>query len=569
MHPSLLAGKKENVPQFTVPSINFRRSQDDSYSVLVRNLQQQFAEEKQSKEALKEKETEPENQHCLVNYSLDESHVSNNSLNNSYNMVIPPSEIQPIIQKMAEYVAKNGEDFEYVVKSKNDKRFEFLQPSSEYYAYYTYLRDQSKLQLQPPSVSIDDSSVSKSEDLKSSDVNISNSTNVPSVQEASIIDEFEALYSHDSQDLVYGPELQSLVAPVDELSNSADSLDSLGAPKDSKLKCSKALKGPISFSLKAKESDAVPTEKLKIPLLLDDSDEESNDEGKREKTENPKRKRSEDIKSVPSSRHDSIEREEKPKLTSEMEAKLAEERIKDKLMSAVRERIVQQKKEKRLEMERQKREEQLRKEKQLHIEQQRKEKQLQLERKKKAALFLKMLKNRNPDLDLSKSDKQSDGSREFWDTADNGVLFRKIKGISTNNHSTVIPGIKSEWSESSASEESGEEIMITEFCSDPTAVPPVDSSKISAEPEQQPNSRHENKKRRKKQTRSKSQERHYKSSRNRDSRRRSRSPRNYKHERSKKEKELPAAYALVNRSRSRSRSPRRYRQNPGYWNRRR
>ena len=33
-----------------MPSINFRRSQDDSYSVLVRNLQQQFAEEKLAKE---------------------------------------------------------------------------------------------------------------------------------------------------------------------------------------------------------------------------------------------------------------------------------------------------------------------------------------------------------------------------------------------------------------------------------------------------------------------------------------------------------------------------------------
>lgn len=35
-------------------------------------------------------------------------------------MVVPPSDIRPIIQKMAEYVAKNGEDFEYVVKSKSE-----------------------------------------------------------------------------------------------------------------------------------------------------------------------------------------------------------------------------------------------------------------------------------------------------------------------------------------------------------------------------------------------------------------------------------------------------------------
>lgn len=39
-----------------MPSINFKRSQDDSYSVLVRNLQQQFAEEKLAKEKPKEQD---------------------------------------------------------------------------------------------------------------------------------------------------------------------------------------------------------------------------------------------------------------------------------------------------------------------------------------------------------------------------------------------------------------------------------------------------------------------------------------------------------------------------------
>lgn len=46
--------------QFTVPSINFKRSQDDSYSVLVRNLQQQFAEEKLKKEKREKKSKEQE-----------------------------------------------------------------------------------------------------------------------------------------------------------------------------------------------------------------------------------------------------------------------------------------------------------------------------------------------------------------------------------------------------------------------------------------------------------------------------------------------------------------------------
>lgn len=43
-----------------MPSINFKRSQDDSYSVLVRNLQQQFAEEKLAKEKKTKEEDKKE-----------------------------------------------------------------------------------------------------------------------------------------------------------------------------------------------------------------------------------------------------------------------------------------------------------------------------------------------------------------------------------------------------------------------------------------------------------------------------------------------------------------------------
>ncbi|XP_064489114.1 splicing factor, suppressor of white-apricot homolog isoform X4 [Ornithodoros turicata] len=52
--------------------------------------------------------------------------------------VPPPPDIQPIIDKMAIYVAKNGDDFETVVKSKGDKRFEFLLPTHQYHTYYLY-----------------------------------------------------------------------------------------------------------------------------------------------------------------------------------------------------------------------------------------------------------------------------------------------------------------------------------------------------------------------------------------------------------------------------------------------
>ena len=51
-------------------------------------------------------------------------------------IVPPPPDIQPIIDKLAKYVAKNGDEFEASVRAKCDPRFEFLVPWHSYNAYY-------------------------------------------------------------------------------------------------------------------------------------------------------------------------------------------------------------------------------------------------------------------------------------------------------------------------------------------------------------------------------------------------------------------------------------------------
>ena len=48
----------------------------------------------------------------------------------------PPPDLQSIIDKMAMYVAKNGPEFEIVVKSKKDKRFDFLHSWHKHFPYY-------------------------------------------------------------------------------------------------------------------------------------------------------------------------------------------------------------------------------------------------------------------------------------------------------------------------------------------------------------------------------------------------------------------------------------------------
>jgi len=48
----------------------------------------------------------------------------------------PPPDIQPIIDKLAEYVAKHGHAFEDTVKRNGDPRLQFINSSHEYYRYF-------------------------------------------------------------------------------------------------------------------------------------------------------------------------------------------------------------------------------------------------------------------------------------------------------------------------------------------------------------------------------------------------------------------------------------------------
>ncbi|GLH11240.1 Protein suppressor of white apricot [Gryllus bimaculatus] len=56
----------------------------------------------------------------------------------SPNVSTPPQDMQIIIDKMASYVAKNGQDFETIVRSKGDPRFAFLEPTHSYNSYYRH-----------------------------------------------------------------------------------------------------------------------------------------------------------------------------------------------------------------------------------------------------------------------------------------------------------------------------------------------------------------------------------------------------------------------------------------------
>ncbi|XP_075999457.1 splicing factor, suppressor of white-apricot homolog isoform X2 [Genypterus blacodes] len=125
-------------------------------------------------------------------------------------IIPPPPDTQPVIDKLAEYVARNGIKFEASVRAKNDPRFDFLQSWNQFNPYYEFKK------------------------------------NYFLQKEGRSFAEFEA---------------------TDE----SDALESDKAADESKLV--KASFAPISFAIKAKENDLLPLEKNRV-RLDDDSDED-------------------------------------------------------------------------------------------------------------------------------------------------------------------------------------------------------------------------------------------------------------------------------------------------------
>ncbi|XP_028317991.1 splicing factor, suppressor of white-apricot homolog isoform X2 [Gouania willdenowi] len=74
-------------------------------------------------------------------------------------IIPPPPDIQPVIDKLAEYVARNGLKFETSVRAKNDPRFDFLQSWNQYNTYYEFKKNyflQKEGKAWPESGNIDD-----------------------------------------------------------------------------------------------------------------------------------------------------------------------------------------------------------------------------------------------------------------------------------------------------------------------------------------------------------------------------------------------------------------------------
>ncbi|XP_067910693.1 splicing factor, suppressor of white-apricot homolog isoform X2 [Heterodontus francisci] len=219
-------------------------------------------------------------------------------------IIPPPPDIQPVIDKLAEYVARNGTKFETSVRDKKDTRFEFLQPWHQYNAYYEFKKQY----------------FSQKEGCSIPQETVASSTLICSESNALDVLQFEV------QQEVTSTSVSSAMITQTDCTSSTDK-----PVNDGKL--IKASFAPISFAIKAKENDMLPLEKKRVKLD-DDSDEDRDVQ----ETSNV-----DSTKDVASSHPPE---EKKPQLTAEeIEAKHAKQKLEDRLAAAAREKLAQASKE--------------------------------------------------------------------------------------------------------------------------------------------------------------------------------------------------------------------------------
>ncbi|KAL3243394.1 hypothetical protein MRX96_047453 [Rhipicephalus microplus] len=243
LHPSLFAASAPAVPAAVSKVFLSKEGEENAYSQLIRNLKPQL----DSPSGVAHRALPRMSQKWPIMATLMVQAMKKLCLRDM--RYHHPPDVQPIIDKMAVYVAKNGEDFETIVKSKGDKRFEFLLPDHEYHQYYlhkkqTYLNERAQQQKQ---------------------------------QESSVGDVAEP--TEERYDVV-GPKLENglSVGTDDGLSradspfSNIDSNDTSSQPGFATSSDSNYVKGPVSFSLKLKDSEG--KDKKRLPLNASESDSE-------------------------------------------------------------------------------------------------------------------------------------------------------------------------------------------------------------------------------------------------------------------------------------------------------
>ncbi|CAL1689604.1 unnamed protein product [Lasius platythorax] len=263
--------------------------------------------------------------------------------------IVPPADVQIIIDKMASYVAKNGRDFETIVKNKGDSRFNFLELSHQYHGYYAHKLTMYEGAINPK-VLTEEELLQKQE---------------PQEEKQKKLEELQKKQQRME-------EVQKRVKMIQaKKKNGSDTKtkQSTGSTKQITT---------VSFSIKKpKDGESTVIEKRNA-LPLEESDEEMDDDKKdaNSKPDSPQSSVADANSSIPAIEDKDPPKSDKKSKSDDKELvdltddiledcqkeirhkQAQEDRLKDKLMAAARDKLLS------------------------------KERQLQLERKKKAAIFL-------------------------------------------------------------------------------------------------------------------------------------------------------------------------------------
>ena len=66
----------------------------------------------------------------------------------SHPPVEPSADLRPVIERLAQYVAKNGSEFESGIREKNDPRFDFLNHWNMYHPFYLESKNKALIELE-------------------------------------------------------------------------------------------------------------------------------------------------------------------------------------------------------------------------------------------------------------------------------------------------------------------------------------------------------------------------------------------------------------------------------------
>jgi hypothetical protein len=143
LHPSLISKFKTCKSNgIELPDQLKLNHENSAYSRLVKSLQPRISNDAKDKSSVicvsAVKYIKVTNDLDLDTATLADGLQAQPSRSSKVSLAVPNAEIETIIDKLAQYVSKNGDGFERNVRDRNEDRFSFLKATNEFNAFYEF-----------------------------------------------------------------------------------------------------------------------------------------------------------------------------------------------------------------------------------------------------------------------------------------------------------------------------------------------------------------------------------------------------------------------------------------------